>query len=215
MDPKPTKLDYKKEYPELYLPPKKPMLIDVPTISFIMVDGVGAPESEEYQRAMKIIYSLSFTIKMSKMGGNAPKGYQEYVMPPLEGLWGDEQQHDTDNSNRGEWRWTSLLRQPDFVTAEVFEWAKEKAAKKNPDLPFDLARLEPFAEGLCTQIMHIGPYAEEPESVALLEAFAAENHLVEDFSNRRRHHEIYLNNPSKTKPERLKTVLRHPVKKQK
>lgn len=205
------KLDYKKEYRDLYLPKNKPAFIQVPPIRFIMVDGHGDPNHAEYQNAMSILYALTFTVKMSKMSGQQPDGYFEYVVPPLEGLWGccDEP---FDLHRRDAWCWTSMIRQPEFVTDEVFRWAQEQTAKKKPELDFSKARFETYDEGPCVQIMHTGPFSEEPKSIEKISAFIEEQHYIDDCGSERRHHEIYLGDPRKTAPERLRTVLRHPVK---
>ena len=208
----PDKLDYKKEYKDLYLPKAKPMLVEVPSISFIMVDGKGAPEGEEYQNAVEALYALTFTIKMSKMGGMQPEGYFEYVVPPLEGLWyGDKERFET--NRREEWLWTSMIRQPEFVTPDVFAWAAGECRRKKPDVDVSRARLETFREGLCVQMMHIGAYDDEPASVAQMDAFLRENGYENDFTAERLHHEIYLSDPRKTAAEKRKTVIRHPVRK--
>ncbi len=204
------KLDYKKEYPDLYLPKNKPVFLTVPAIPFLMVDGHGDPNGEEYQNSVGVLYSLSFTIKMSKMGWNQPEGYFDYVVPPLEGLWGCN-----DGAfaieKRDAWCWTSMIRQPEFVTEEVFQWALAQAAKKKPELDFSKARLATYAEGPCVQILHVGPFRDEPNSLALIEKFISENHYIDDCGERR-HHEIYLSDPRKTAPDKMKTVLRHPVR---
>ncbi len=205
-----NKLDYKKVYKDLYMPKKNPSIIDVPLMNFIMIDGKGDPANEEYQLAVGALYSLSFTIKMSKKSGNQPQGYFEYVVPPLEGLWWVSG-GDFDFQKRDNWLWTSIIRQPDFVTQEVFSWACEECRRKKPEVDISKARFETFTEGLCVQIMHIGPYANEPESVALMRAFMAEEGLVDETGSDRKHHEIYLSDPRKTAPDKLKTVLRHPV----
>jgi hypothetical protein len=206
------KVDYKKDYKDLYLPKTKPMLIDVPPMNFIMIDGAGDPNQIEYQQAVGTLYALAFTIKMSKMSGNQPQGYFEYVVPPLEGLWwisgGDFTFDKRDN-----WLWTSMIRQPEFVTPAVFNRAVEECHLKKPELDLSKARFETFTEGLCVQIMHIGPYSDEPRSLALLKDFTKENGLVDQTGSERKHHEIYLSDPRKTAPEKLKTVLRLPVAK--
>lgn len=204
------KLDYKKEYQDLYLPKGKPVFIEVPAINFIMVDGCGDPNGEEYHNAVGILYALSYTIKMSKMGAHRPEGYFEYVVPPLEGLW-ECGCDGFDADHRDVWSWTSMIRQPDFVTPEVFAWACAQAAKKKPELDFTKARLETYDEGACVQIMHIGPFSTESESVAQIDRFISENGYADDCGGKRRHHEIYLLDPRKCAPERMKTVLRHPV----
>ncbi|MDR2913935.1 MAG: GyrI-like domain-containing protein [Tannerella sp.] len=204
------KLDFKKEYKDLYLPKDKPVLVDVPEMTFIMVDGRGAPLHDEYHQAIEILYGLTFTIKMSKMSGKQPEGYIEYVVPPLEGLWWCNEAP-FDLHQRDSWLWTSMIRQPDFVTPAVFEWAMEQCRKKKPATNFAKARLEKFTEGKCVQIMHVGPYSEEPATVEKLHAFISERGLKNMTGNVRKHHEIYLGDPRKTTPEKLKTVLRLPV----
>ncbi len=206
------KVDFKKDYKDLYLPKTKPMLIDVPPMNFIMIDGAGDPNQIEYQRAVGALYALAFTIKMSKMSGNQPQGYFEFVVPPLEGLWwvsGGAFSFD----ERDNWFWTSMIRQPEFVTPAVFKWAVEECRRKKPEIDLNKARFETFSEGLCVQIMHIGPYRDEPRSLALLEHFITENGLVNQTGSEKKHHEIYLSDPRKTAPEKLKTVLRLPVAK--
>ena len=208
------KLDYKKEYKDLYQPAAKPSLIDVPEMIFIAVDGAGDPNTcPEYKAALEMLYGLSFTIKMSKMDGSQPEGYFEYVVPPLEGLWyADGISFDGMNvDDKSKFKWISMIRQPEFVTEQVFETAREKLAKKKPDLDLSKARLMKYTEGLCVQIMHKGAYDDEPRSIEMMKKFAAENGLTEDFSEGRFHHEIYLSDPRKCAPERLRTVIRHPV----
>lgn len=210
------KLDYKKEYKDLYQPKDKPSLIEVPEMIFIAVDGAGDPNvCPEYKAAMEMLYGLSFTIKMSKMDGSQPEGYFEYVVPPLEGLWyTDGVSFDGMNvTDKSKFKWVSMIRQPEFVTERVFEAAREKLAKKKPDLDLSKARFMKYTEGLCVQIMHKGSYDDEPRSIEAIKKFAAENGLREDFSEDRLHHEIYLSDPRKCAPERLRTVIRHPVSK--
>lgn len=207
------KFDFKKEYKDLYLPKQKPVLIDVPKMHFIMVDGKGAPGSEQYQNAMELLYSLTFTIKMSKMTGEQPVGYFEYVVPPLEGLWWSEKGALDTSMPREEWLWTSMIRQPEFVTQDSYRWAVEKATQKKPELDFSLARFEELEEGMCVQMMHVGPYSEEERSMALMRRFLEENGWMDASGRDRKHHEIYLGDPRKTAPEKLKTVLRIPVAK--
>lgn len=209
------KFDYKKEYKDLYMPKTKPSIIEVPEMIFIMVDGKGNPNTaEEYKNAMEILYGLSYSIKMSKMSGAQPKGYFEYVVPPLEGLWwGDEGYFDGTNIvDKDKFRWTSMIRQPEFVDSEVFETAKQALLKKKPQLDLSAARLEVFKEGLCAQIMHIGPYDDEAATIKIMEEFIIKEGYMNDISDIRHHHEIYLGDPRKTKPEKLKTVIRHPIR---
>ena len=212
-------IDFKKTEKEFYQPKTAPGIIDVPEMTFIMVDGCGNPNtSAEYKNALEVLYGLSYSIKMSKMsnaskgGGTQPDGYFEYVVPPLEGFWYHKDGGViTDISDKNSFCWTSLIRQPDFVTADVFEAAKLALSKKKPDLDLSLARLEKFSEGLCAQIMHIGPYDGEPATIAVLDKFIEESGYLPDFTNLRRHHEIYLGDPRKTAPEKLKTVIRYPI----
>lgn len=208
------KLDYKKAYKELYMPKTKPAIVDVPEMRFIMVDGAGDPNSSPaYQHAMDVLYGLSFTIKMSKMNDTQPEGYFEYVVPPLEGLWWVEGEqfdglHITDKSA---FCWTSMIRQPEFVTQSVFEDALATLQNKKPTLDLACARFVTWKEGLCAQIMHIGPYDDEPATIAILERFIAEAGYRTDMTSGRKHHEIYLSDPRKTAPEKRKTVIRHPI----
>jgi Uncharacterized conserved protein len=206
--------DFKKEYKDLYLPKPVPAIIQVPKMLFIAVDGAGDPNtSKSYAEALEILYGLCYSIKMSKLSGNTPQGYFDYVMPPLEGFWSlpnyvfDGQPI----QNKDAFVWTSLIRQPDFVTEAVFQSAKETLKKKKPDLDTGKAQLFTFEEGLCAQIMHLGPYDEEPATIAKLNAFIEASGHKPDFNDIRRHHEIYLGNPRKTAPENLKTVIRHPI----
>jgi len=208
--------DYKKEYKDLYFPGEKPCVIDIPEMVFIMVDGKGDPNtSAAYQNALEILYGLSYAIKMSKKSGAQPEGYFEFVVPPLEGLWwGEDGYYDGANvADKNKLHWTSMIRQPEFVTQDVFEKAKQALNKKKPALDLDSARLVSFAEGLCAQVMHTGPYDDEPATIKTLEAFIAQAGYASDLSGGvRKHHEIYLGDPRKTAPEKLKTVIRHPIK---
>lgn len=209
------KIDYKKEYKDLYMPKKKPSIIEVPEMVFIMVDGRGNPNtSESYKNALEILYGLSFTIKMSKMSGTQPEGYFDYVVPPLEGLWwADDAAFDGQNvTDKDAFCWTSMIRQPEFVTEEVYEWAKQSLQKKKPYIDFSLTRLVKYTEGLCCQVMHVGPYDAEPATIKMMEKYIEESGYVQDINSIRRHHEIYLGDPRRTKPENLKTVIRHPVR---
>ncbi|MFP3153718.1 GyrI-like domain-containing protein [Lachnospiraceae bacterium ZAX-1] len=206
------KIDFKKEHKDLYLPKKKPTYIEVPQMNFIMVDGKGEPGSDEYQEAMQLLYSISFTIKMSKMKGEQPDGYYEYVVPPLEGLWWCEEGKLDLKKSQSEFLWTSLIRQPEFVTKEVIDWAITESKKKKHDLAYDRLRFSSFTEGKCVQMMHIGPYSEEEATIEEIEKHIVENGLKEDTGNIRKHHEIYLSDPRRTDPLKLRTVIRLPVK---
>lgn len=203
--------DYKRQYKNLYMPKDKPVLVEVPAINFIMVDGSGDPNNNpNFQQTIELLYGLSFAIKMSKMKDNQPEGYFEYVIPPLEGLWWINE-GGFSFIKRDNWKWTLMIRQPEFVNEEVFKWACEELTKKKPELPIKKARFEAFTEGLCVQIMHIGPYANESETIKKVDAFIMEEGLVNRLSTSGKHHEIYLSDPRKSKSENIKTVLRHPV----
>lgn len=213
------KIDYKKEYKDLYLPKPEPAKIYVPAMNFIMIDGKGDPNSKggEYEKTLEILYALTFTIKMSIKSGQEPKGYFEYVVPPLEGLWWMEEDDLMDFTRKDKYCFTSMIRQPEFVTKDVFSWALQEVGRKRQNLNLSKARFETFEEGLCVQILHIGPYETEAQSVAKMEAYIKEHHLKDDImavlpdGNIRRHHEIYLSDPRKSLPDRRKTVIRHPV----
>ena len=207
-------IDYKKTQKDFYFPKTAPSVIEVPEMVFIMVDGEGDPNtSESYQTALEILYGLSYSIKMSKKGAASPSGYFEYVVPPLEGLWWFKDGGETDVSKKNEYCWTSMIRQPEFVNAEVFEAAKTALSKKKPGLALERARLELFTEGLCAQVMHIGAYDDEPATIAGLYKFVEDSGYLVDLSETRRHHEIYLGDPRKIAPEKRKTVIRYPIKK--
>lgn len=209
---KKAKLDYKKEYKDLYMPKKKPTLVKVPPMNFFMIDGKGTPDSEEYHSAMQSLYSFTFTIKMSKMSGNQPPGYFEYVVAPLEGLWSCEDGPFV-FAKRDQWIWTSMIRQPEFVTQEVYLNTKDEIAKKKTEIDVSKVRFESLDEGLCVQIMHNGPYDQEQSSIEQIIQYIEANNLELDFESGRKHHEIYLSDPRRCKPENLKTVIRYPVKK--
>lgn len=205
-------LDFKKMDKDLYQPKTAPSVIDVPQMTFIAVDGKGDPNtSEDYAAAVELLYGLSYIIKM----GN--KAVLEYVVSPLEGFWSVDDEYFMGGgaaiSDKCKFVWTMVIRQPDFVTEDVFEKAKTALIKKKPHLDVTRAQLKTITEGLCVQVMHIGPYDAEPATVAALDSFAKENGYAIDINDERRHHEIYLADPRKTPPEKLKTVLRHPIRK--
>ena len=204
--------DFKKEYKELYLPKDKVVLIDVPDMRFIMVDGVGDPNNNSgFEQAVELLYALSYAIKMSSKKGKQLEGFFEYVVPPLEGLWWVDS-GGFSLTERGNWVWTVMIRQPDFIGDEVFAWACNEVQKRK-GLHIGNARLETFCEGLCVQVLHIGPYATEPETMLKMNEFIENNVLKCTLGNGGKHHEIYLSDPRKCKPEQMKTVLRHPLKK--
>lgn len=213
-----NKLDYKKEFKDLYMPKQKPTLIDVPAMNFIMVDGKGDPNEEngEYSKAVELLYALSYTIKMSKKGKNKIEGYFEYVVPPLEGLWWCDEGK-IDLCDKSKFHWTSMIRQPEFVTSEVFKWACYEVLKKKSQLDVSKARFQLLKEGVCVQMMHIGPFDNERGTVNEIENYIEKSNLrnaistIGENGSIRRHHEIYLSDPRKTDKPKMKTVLRVPV----
>ena len=205
--------DYKKEYKEFYLPPKVPGLIRVPEMHYIAVRGKGDPNEEagEYKAAMGLLYAIAFTIKMSYKGAHKIEGYFPYVVPPLEGLWWQEGGGDMDLAHKERLQWVSMIRLPEFVTREEFDWAiREASEKKGQD--FSPVEFFSYDEGLCVQCMHLGRYDDEPATMERMHAFMRENALTPDLSASRLHHEIYLSDPRRTAPGRLRTVIRLPVK---
>ena len=204
-------IDYKKIEKEFYHPGTSPSIIDVPIMKFIATDGAGDPNtSPEYSSAVELLYSLAYAIKMNN------KDKLEYVVPPLEGFWsveGDFRGGGTAISDKSKFHWTMLIRQPDFVTHEIFEESKLLLAKKKPALDTSKAKLISFAEGLCVQVMHIGSYDDEPKTILALDKHAEDMGYLVDIGDTRRHHEIYLSDPRKTPTEKLKTIIRHPIKK--
>lgn len=206
--------DYKKEYKAFYLPPKKPGIVDIPTMNFLAVRGKGDPNEEggAYKESIGSLYSVAYTIKMSKLGSHKLEGYFDYVVPPLEGFWWQEGVQGVDYSRKEDFQWISLIRLPDFVTKEAFEWACGEAAwKKGKD--FSNVEYLTYTEGLCVQCMHVGPYDEEPATLEKMMTYVREKGYGSDFSVGRYHHEIYLSDVRKCRPENLKTVIRHPIKK--
>ncbi len=197
----------------LYAPKAEPALIDVPPMRFFMIDGVGNPNEEggAYQQAVGLLYALSYTVKMSVKGSYTPDGYFDYSVAPLEGLWSmADGSAGVDYDRKSQFAWTSMIRQPDFVTDEVFEWAAAEVRRKKK-LDASAARLATYAEGLCVQCLHTGPYSEEPATLARMEAFITANGLSVDIPARR-HHELYIQDPTRTDPAKLKTILREPVR---
>lgn len=205
--------DYKKEYREFYLPPRKPAVIEIPEMNYIAVSGRGDPNEPEgeYRAAIGMLYGIAFTIKMSDKGGHRIDGYFPYVVPPLEGLWKQGESGGINYTRKEDFAWTSMIRLPEFVTEEEFNWAvREATEKKRSD--FSRVKFFTFREGLCVQCMHIGSYDSEPETVRMMEEFVSAQGYSEDFSDVRLHHEIYLSDPRRTAPEKLRTVIRHPIR---
>lgn len=205
--------DFKKEYKEFYMPKGKPNIVTVPTMNYIAVRGIGDPNDEdgEYKRAIGLLYSIAFTIKMSKKLDHQIDGFFDYVVPPLEGFWWQDGVIGIDYSNKASFHWISVIRLPDFVTKKDFEWAiKEATLKKKQD--FSKVEFFTYDEGLCVQCMHIGPFDDEPKTVQMMHDFIEKNGYELDITDKRLHHEIYLSDARKISPDRLKTVIRHPIK---
>ena len=205
--------DYKKEYKEFYMPKNKPGIVDIPPMNYIAVRGKGNPNTEgsEYKESIGLLYPIAFTIKMSKKSSHQIEGYFDYVVPPLEGFWWQENRAEIDFTRKEDFHFISVIRLPDFVTKEDFNWAIEEATKKKKT---DFSKVEflTYNEGLCVQCMHIGAYDNEPATVQLMHNFMAEEGYTLDITEKRLHHEIYLSDARRTSEERLKTVIRHPVK---
>ena len=206
--------DYKKEYKEFYLPKKKPEIVTIPKMNYIAVKGCGDPNKEdgEYKNSISILYALAFTIKMSKLTDYRIEGYFDYVVPPLEGFWWQQGVTQIDYSRKDAFQWISVIRLPDFVSEKDFNWAKQQVKTKK-GIDCSNAKFLTIEEGLCVQIMHIGSYDDEPETITLMDKFIKENGYINDFSNTRMHHEIYLSDARRVAPEKLKTVIRHPIRK--
>lgn len=204
---KTTKIDFKKEYKQLYAPPKELELVEVPEMQFLMVDGNSSPESQEYMEALEALYAVAYKLKFA----SKQQLGKDYVVPPLEGIWwADDMSAYTDNYDRDQWRWTLMIMTPDWISPELFSETIEVVREKKNPVALDKVRLESYDEGLSVQIMHIGPYADEAPTIARMhKEFIPENGLVENGH----HHEIYLGDPRKVAPEKLRTVLRQPVKK--
>lgn len=209
-----SSFDFKKEFKYLYLPKTTPEIITIPKMSFLAVRGKGNPNDKngEYSVAVELLYGIAYTLKMSPKNGYHIEGYFEYVVPPLEGFWWMDDIKGVDYNHKELFKWISVIRLPDFITKTDFDWAINKATK---DKKKDFSKVEFFTydEGLTVQIMHIGPYDEEPKTVALMNKYIEEQGYIPDFENERMHHEIYLGDPRKTNPQNLKTIIRHPIKK--
>ncbi len=206
--------DYKKEYKEFYLPKNKPVIVEIPPMNYIAVRGKGNPNTEggEYQQAMGILYSIAYTVKMSYKTDYKIDGFFEYVVPPLEGFWWQQDGDGVDYNNKDTFQWISVIRLPEFVTLKDFDWAVQTASVKKK---IDCSKAEFLAieEGLCVQCMHYGAFDLEPETVALMDEYIKEQGYVNDFSDKRRHHEIYLSDARRVTHEKWKTVIRHPIRK--
>ena len=207
--------DYKKEYKEFYMPGNKPGIVTVPAMNYIAVRGQGDPNAEdgEYKQSIGLLYGIAFTIKMSRKTDHRIEGYFDYVVPPLEGFWRQDKTSGIDYARKEDLKWISVIRLPDFVTKDDFDWAVEDAARKKKT---DFSKVEflTYEEGLCVQCMHIGSYDDEPATVELMHEFIATQGYLLDISDTRMHHEIYLSDARKVSPEKRKTVIRHPIRKE-
>ncbi len=206
--------DYKKEYKMFYMPKNKPEIITVPLMNYVAVRGKGDPNEEggAYQSAISVLYAVAYTLKMSYKGPHKIDGYFEYVVPPLEGFWWQEGKDGVDYSDKSSFNWISVIHLPDFVSKDDLDWAIAEAGKKKK-MDCSGAEFYTVEEGLCVQMMHIGSFDDEPASVALMDKYLDENGYVNDFSETRLHHEIYLSDARKVEPAKWKTVIRHPVRK--
>ena len=205
--------DFKKEYREFYLPPKKPQIVEIPEMRFVAVRGSGNPNEEggAYQHALQLLYGIAYTIKMSRKGDHQMEGYFDFVVPPLEGLWWQDGSAALDLANKAGFHWISMIRLPDFVTREKFDWAVAEATRKQ-SLAFSPVEFFSYAEGLCVQCMHLGTYEAEGPTIAAMEALVEGEGYVPDCGEARFHHEIYLSDARKTAPEKRKTVIRLPLR---
>ena len=206
--------DFKKEYKGLYMPKNKPEIVNVSKANYIAVRGKGDPNEEggAYQQAIRVLYAVAYTLKMSYKTDYKIQGFVEYVVPPLEGFWWQDDVDGVDYSYKGAFNWISVIRLPDFVSKVDFDWAVATATKKKK-LDCSSAEFVTVEEGLCVQIMHSGPFDGEPTTVALMDAYLEQNGYTKDFSNDRLHHEIYMSDARKVAPEKWKTIIRHPIKK--
>lgn len=206
--------DYKKEYKEYYMPKSQPSIVTVPKMNYLAVRGKGNPNDEdgEYKKSIELLYTIAFTIKMSYKGDYQIDGYFSYVVPPLEGFWWEEGKCEIDYSHKEKFSFISVIRLPDFVTKKDFDWAiREATHKKGKD--FSKVEFFTYNEGVCVQCMHVGSYDDEPTTIKLMESFAKENGYAIDMNKNRYHHEIYLSDPRRCNVNRLKTVIRHPIRK--
>lgn len=209
--------DYKKEYKEFYMPKNKPSMVKIPKMNYIAVRGKGNPneENSEYKDSIGLLYAIAFTIKMSYKGTYKIDGYFEYVVPPLEGLWWQEGNKDgIDYQHKDTFNFISMIRLPDFVTKKDFDWAVREATNKKKQ---DFSKVEflTYNEGICVQCMHIGSYDDEPTTINLMHEYMIENGYELDINPNRFHHEIYLSDPRRCDVNKLKTVIRHPIRKRK
>ena len=206
--------DFKKEYKEFYMPKNKPEIVNVPKANYIAVRGKGDPNevNGDYQKAISVLYAVAYTLKMSYKTDYKIEGFFEYVVPPLEGFWWQDNIKGVDYSDKSTFNWISVIRVPDFISEENYKWAVETATKKKR-IDCSSAEFIAIDEGLCVQIMHIGAFDDEPATVEIMNSYLEQNGYENDFSEKRLHHEIYLSDARKVASEKMKTVIRHPIKK--
>jgi len=208
--------DFKKEFKQFYAPKQTPQILTVPPANFVCVRGEGDPNESggAYQRAIEVLYAVSYALKMSCKTDYKIDGFFEYVVPPLEGFWWQSGSAcgAADYARKSDFSWISAIRLPDFITRENFDWAVRQAAWKKK-LDCGAAEFLRIDEGLCAQILHIGSFDDEPGSVAKIDKFIAANGYAKDFGEQRTHHEIYLSDPRKTAPQKCKTIIRLPIRK--
>lgn len=205
--------DLKKEYKEFYMPKNKPEIVNVPAMNYIAVRGKGDPNEENgsYQKAISILYAVAYTLKMSYKTNYKIDGFFEYVVPPLEGFWWQDHTDSIDYTDKSTFNWISVIRLPDFITKKDFDWAVETAQKKK-NIDCTSAEFLTLEEGLCVQIMHLGSFDDEPQSVSIMNEYIENNAYENDINEKRLHHEIYLSDARKVPTEKWKTVIRHPIK---
>lgn len=206
--------DFKKEYKEFYLPKNNPTIVKIPKMNYLAVRGKGNPNDPEgeYIKSIQLLYGIAYTLKMSYKSDYKIEGFFEYVVPPLEGFWWQDDVESVDYTNKSAFSWISVIRLPDFISKADFDWAVETATKKKK-LDCSSAEYLTIDEGLCVQIMHIGSFDNEPATVALMDTYLEQNGYVNDINKDRLHHEIYMSDARKVAPEKWKTVIRHPIKK--
>ena len=205
--------DFKKEYKEFYMPAARPSIVTVPPMNYIAVRGEGDPNAEDgaYKQAIGLLYGIAFTIKMSKKGDHRIEGFFDYVVPPLEGFWWQDGVKWIDYARKDRFQWISVIRLPDFVAKKDFDWAVAEATRKKKT-DFSRAEFLTCDEGLCVQCLHIGSYDDEPATVEQMHRYMEELSYALDITEQRLHHEIYLSDVRKVAPEKLKTVIRHPIR---
>lgn len=205
--------DFKKEYKAFYMAKNQPEIVTVPAANYIAVRGKGDPNEEggAYQQAVGVLYAVAYTLKMSYKTDHQIAGFFEYVVPPLEGFWWQENISGVDYSNKSAFRWISVIRLPDFVTKNDVAWAIETASRKKK-IDCSVAEFLTVNEGLCVQIMHVGAFDDEPATVAVMDRYLAENGYINDMNEERMHHEIYMSDARKVPPEKWRTVIRHPIR---